>query len=251
VQTVNVDLTAFDKSSGEIEFGPVSLNTFWSAVGGSCAQNNGGDPIVQFDKINNRWVIMQIQCSGFGGGGGNYLCVAVSNEDNWKASDFQFNAYAYKFSTLTDYPKMGIWNDGYYVTFNAFKGFGTFAGPVACAFDGATMRSGGSAAVQCAALSTKYSSLLPADIDSSSQAPITNEPEYLVSMGNNSLNVWRFHVDWNNSANSVLTGPVNAAFDYHSIAFSPACGGWNLHSAVGHYPATRLSGRPIDVSACV
>jgi hypothetical protein len=225
-QTVNVDLTAFDKSSGDPVFGPMPLNTFWSAVGGSCAQNNGGDPIVQFDKINNRWVVMQIQYSGFGGGGGNYLCVAVSTADDWSDPSFQFNAYAYKFSTLTDYPKMGVWNDGYYVTFNAFKGFGTFAGPVACAFDGATMRSGGNAAVQCAALSTKYSSLLPADMDSTSQAPIKGEPEYLVSMGNNSLNVWRFHIDWNNSANSVLTGPVSAAHDsISSVAFSPACGG--------------------------
>jgi hypothetical protein len=227
VQAVNVDLTAFDKSSGASVFGPVPLNTFWSAVGGPCAQNNGGDPIVQFDKINNRWVVMQIQYSGSGGGGGNYLCVAVSNEDDWSDhTGFRFNAYSYKFSTLTDYPKMGIWNDGYYVTFNAFKGFGTFAGPVACAFDGATMRSGGNASVQCTALSTKYSSLLPADIDSTSEAPITDEPEYLVSMGNNSLNVWRFHVDWGNSANSVLTGPVNATHDsIPSINFAAACGG--------------------------
>jgi hypothetical protein len=225
VQTVNVDLTAFDKSGAPV-FGPVPLNTFWSAVGGACAQNNGGDPIVQFDKINNRWVVMQIQYSGFGGGGGNYLCVAVSTTDDWTDKNLQFNAYAYKFSTLTDYPKMGIWNDSYYVTFNAFKGFGTFAGPVVCAFDGDTMRNGGDGSVQCASLSTKYSSLLPADIDSAIQQPIANEPEYLVSMGNNSLNVWRFHVDWNNSANSVLTGPDSATHtSIPSIAFTPACGG--------------------------
>jgi hypothetical protein len=224
VQTVNVDLTAFDKSGNPV-FGPVPLNTLWSSVGGACAQNNGGDPIVQFDKINNRWVVMQIQYSGFGGGGGNYLCVAVSNADNW-TPDLQFNAYAYKFSTLTDYPKMGIWNDGYYVTFNAFKGFGTFAGPVICALDGDTMRTGGNASLQCASLNTKYSSLLPADIDSSDQQPIADEPEYLVSMGNNSLNVWRFHVDWSNSANSVLTGPDSATHDsMPSIAFAAACGG--------------------------
>jgi hypothetical protein len=231
VQWVNVDFAVWNKSTltSTVDqptpfYGPVPANTIWSGFGGSCQNNNGGDPIVQFDKINKRWIMMQIQYSGFGGGGGNYLCIAVSNGDDWSSSNFAFNRYAFKFNALTDYPKMGVWNDGYYVTFNAFKGFGTFAGPVVCAFNGATMRAGGGTTPQCVTLSTSYFSLLPGDTGSASQAPVAGEPEYLVSMGNNALLTWRFHVDWNNSANSLLTGPQNAT-TASSIAFQTACGG--------------------------
>jgi hypothetical protein len=235
VQTVNVDLAVYDKSDGSLVYGPVPINTLWSSFGGACETNNGGDPIVQYDKINNRWVIMQIQYASFHGGGGNYLCLAVSNGDDWRSSNFNWQRYSYKFSTLTDYPKMGIWTDAYYVTFNAFKGFGTYAGPVVCAFDLAESDpSQNTGNALCESLSTQYSSLLPADIDNSpSQQPVNDEPEYLVSLGN-PLWTWRFHVDKSalsrgSAGTSSLTSAQAVSVDSSAfpsgLAFQQACGG--------------------------
>jgi hypothetical protein len=231
VQTVNVDLAVYKKSGGSLVYGPVPINTLWSGFGGSCETSNGGDPIVQFDKINNRWVIMQIQYASFHGGGGNYLCLAVSNGDDWESSDFNWQRYAYKFSTLTDYPKMGIWNDAYYVTFNAFKGFGTYAGPVVCAFDLAepdpTQNTGNAL---CESLSTTYSSLLPADIDSTSQPPVGGEPEYLVSLGS-PLWTWRFHIDKSALSqglvgdSSLTSAQAVGMGAFSNLTFQQACGG--------------------------
>lgn len=61
---------------------------------------------------------------------------------------------------------------------------------------------------------------MPADLDGSI-APPAGSPEYYVNFGSNSLNVWKHHVDFTNSANSTLTGPTTIAV----AAFSEACAG--------------------------
>ena len=43
----------------------------------------------------------------------------------------------------------------------------------------------------------------------------------MLELGANSLNLWKFHVDWANTANTSLTGPTILAV----AAFTPACGG--------------------------
>ncbi len=217
VQWVNVDFAVFDKATGAVLAGPKHGSTIWAGFGGACESSDGGDPVVQFDKLNGRWVMMQMQFPGFASGSnGHYLCLAVSDGPDFLTARFQ--RYAFKFKVLTDYPKLGVWNDGYYVTFNAFKGFGTFAGPQVCAFNpalGATM--------QCGSLSAFYSSLLPADVDDATQPPVTGEPEYLVGLGTDSSSLlsWRLHIDWSNARRSTLTGPSRIAVD----AFTRACGG--------------------------
>ena len=227
VQTVNVQYAAYDKSTHSIVSGPAPINTIWSGFGGSCQTSNGGDPIIQFDKINLRWVIMQIQYSGFGSSGGNFLCIAVSNGDDWTKTGFAFQRYAYQFNNLTDYPKMGIWTDAYYVTYNAFKGFGTFAGPVVCALDLA--QAGATGKVGCFSLSTSFSSLLPADVDSINQQPISGEPEYLVALGGSPLWTWRYHLDLaalrqGTQGTSTLSA-AKAATVSASLAYQLGCGG--------------------------
>ncbi|MEO8438429.1 MAG: hypothetical protein ABI562_08200, partial [Chloroflexota bacterium] len=56
VQWVNVDLAVFDKATGAIAAGfPKPGNAVWAGFGGGCEANNDGDPIVEYDKIANRW----------------------------------------------------------------------------------------------------------------------------------------------------------------------------------------------------
>jgi hypothetical protein len=69
-------------------------------------------------------------------------------------------------------------------------------------------------------LSSTYGSLLPADLDGPT-APPAGSPNYLLSFGTNSLQLWKFHVDWTTPANTSMTGPATIAV----AAFSPACSG--------------------------
>src|SRR5262249_9567924 len=59
VQWVNVNFAVFDKANGNLLLGPVAGNSLWKNFGGPCETNNDGDPIVTYDKVNNRWIFGQ------------------------------------------------------------------------------------------------------------------------------------------------------------------------------------------------
>ncbi|HWJ94029.1 MAG TPA: hypothetical protein VNT33_04850, partial [Telluria sp.] len=59
VQWVNVNFAVFDKTTGALVKGPLAGNSLFTNLGGACAANNDGDPIVQYDKLANRWVLTQ------------------------------------------------------------------------------------------------------------------------------------------------------------------------------------------------
>ena len=213
VQWVNVDLAVFDKSTGALVMGPVPGKTLFANLGGPCATSNDGDPIVQYDKAADRWVLSQFAVPG--GTAGYWQCVAVSKTPDATAG---YYLYAFPYAQFNDYPKMGVWSDGYYVTFNMFTS--TFQGAKVCAYDRAKMLTGAPATQQCFQLSSSYASLLPADLDGTT-APPAGAPNYLVNRQSNGLGFWKFHVDWNAAANSTLTGPTLIPV----AAYSAACGG--------------------------
>ena len=76
--------------------------------------------------------------------------------------------------------------------------------------------------MQCTTIGTSYGSLLPVDFDGTI-APPAGSPAYFLNYGSNlaSLDLWKFHVDWNNSANTTFTGPQGISV----AGFSEACGG--------------------------
>src|SRR5436853_6026695 len=63
VQWVNESFAVFNKTTGALVMGPVAGNSVWAGFGGGCETNNDGDPIVQYDKINNRWILTQFSVS--------------------------------------------------------------------------------------------------------------------------------------------------------------------------------------------
>jgi hypothetical protein len=213
VQWVNESFAVFNKSTGAIAAGfPKAGNTLWSGFGGGCQTNNDGDPIVQYDKAANRWVLTQFSVSTT-----PFLqCVAVSTTSDATGS---YNRYSFSYSNFNDYPKMGVWPDGYYISYNMFNG-NTFVGARACAFDRAKMLTGAAATQVCFQLSSSFGGLLPSDLDGSN-APPAGSPNYFLNFGTNSLNMWKFHVDFTTPANSTLTGPTNIPV----AAFSAACSG--------------------------
>jgi hypothetical protein len=213
VQWVNTSFAIFDKTTGALIAGPTAGNTLWSGFGGGCQTNNDGDPVVLYDKAAQRWVFSQFSVSTT-----PYLqCIAVSTTSDATGT---YNRYSFQYGDFDDYPKMGVWSDGYYETFNMFAGGTTFVGADACAYDRTAMLAGSAATQVCFQQGTSVGGLLPSDIDGST-APPAGSPNYMLYFGTNNLNLFKFHVDFNTPSNSTFTGPtvINVA------AFSPLCGG--------------------------
>ena len=219
VQWVNESFAVFNKSTGAIAAGfPKAGNTLWSGFGGGCEANNDGDPIVQYDKAAGRWVLTQFSVTNPSTYG--YLqCVAVSTTSDATGT---YNRYAFSYGNtqFNDYPKMGMWLDGYYTTFNIFNNGQTFAGAKLCAYDRTAMLAGAAATQQCFQLSTSYGGVLPSDLDGTI-APPAGSPNYLLNFGTNALNLWKFHVDFATPANTTLSAPTSIPV----AAFTTACGG--------------------------
>ena len=214
VQWVNADIAVFDKATGALAPGfPKAGKALFAGFGGPCETSNDGDPIVQYDKAANRWVLSQFAVPG--GTAGYWQCVAVSATSDATGTYYR---YAFPYSQFNDYPKMGVWPDGYYTTFNMFTS--SFQGAKLCAYDRASMLAGNPATQQCFQLSTSYGGVLPADLDGST-APPAGAPNYMVAKLSTSLAFWKFHVDWADSANTTLSAPVQIPV----AAFNAACSG--------------------------
>ena len=209
VQWVNTGFAVFDKATGARVFGPIDGNLLWTGFGGNCEHFNDGDPIVLYDKLANRWVLTQFAISQppFS------QCVAVSSSPDPMGT---YARYEYQFNDFNDYPKFGVWPDGYYATFNMFNG-NTFVGAKACAFERQQMLNGQAARMQCFDAAGQ-GGLLPSDLDGTTLPP-TGTPNYVVNFGADQLNLWKFHVDWTNPANSSFSAPAALP----TAPFEPAC----------------------------
>ena len=133
-----------------------------------------------------------------------------------------YNRYAFSYGNtqFNDYPKMGVWPDGYYISYNIFNNGQTWAGSKVCAFDRTAMLAGTAATQQCFQLSTSFGGLLPSDLDGVT-APPAGSPNFFMNFGANSLNLWKFHVNFANSSLTTFTGPTSIPV----AAFNAACSG--------------------------
>lgn len=242
-QWVNVDFEIFDKTTGASIYGPVDASTLWTGVP-ECLTTDDDDIVAEYDKMANVWVLEQHVAPP---SGPNYQCIAVST-----TSDATGSYYQYVFSlpaNFPDYPKISVWPDAYYLTMNEeSETTGAAMGAYVCALDRAAMLTGATATAQCFQLNAAYNSLLPSDLDGTILPP-SGSPNYLMNLGTNSLNLWQFHVDWVNPANTTLTGPVNipvAAFNEGCAASStcvPQEGTTQLVDGIGDRLLFRLAYR--------
>jgi len=212
VEIVNFAYEVFDKTSGKILLKPTSIDTIWQGFGGLCQNINGGDPVVLWDKMAQRWLVTQLSYSqGFIK---DFVCVAVSTSSDATGS---YNRYAFNFhGVLTDYPKYGIWPDAYYFS-------GNVNGSEPCALDRSAMIAGKKAALICITPNPNFNSFLPSDMDGAMPPP-TGAPNHYVDIPNgtsNQLAEFDFHVDFANPKKSTFTGPNMITVP----AYSFACGG--------------------------
>ena len=229
LQWVNYAYAVFDKSTGALQSGlPIPGNTLWYQFSlqnpqDPCYTHNSGDQNVQYDKIANRWVMMQpIFAKPYG------ICIAVSTTPDAGGT---YNIYEFLSPPLPnyfpDYPKLGVWSDGYYLSYDKYTGLGAggnFKGAYVCAFNRDAMLNGRTdpTMLVCFSVAGNYQSLLPADLDGLNPPP-AGSPEVFLSLGANALNLWRFHVDFLNPSLSSFapTSPVSIPVPN----FAGACGG--------------------------
>jgi hypothetical protein len=227
VQMVNVTISVYSKSGG-LQLGPVLIHTLWKGFGGLCEFGggapdftDGGDPVVLYDHLANRWLVSQLQYdSTFTH---NAECVAVSTSSDATGS---YNRYEFDFSPLfPDYPKFAVWPDAYYNSVNIFSG-NSFLGADACALDRNAMLAGSNATMICFQQAASVSSLLPSDLDGSTLPP-TGAPNYFVGLADSTnLNLFEFHVDFAHPQNSTFTRteiPVAAFSEICARAITLAC----------------------------
>jgi hypothetical protein len=229
VQMVNVTIAVYSKRDGSLQMGPAPIHTLWSGFGGLCENggatptySDGGDPVVLYDRMAKRWLVTQLQYDETFTQ--TAQCLAVSTGMDATGS---YNRYEFDFGAeFPDYPKFGIWPDGYYNSINVYPG-NSFAGARACAFDRTAMLAGAEASAICFQQPPSVASLLPADLDGGTPPP-SRAPNYFVGLADaGHLNLFRFHADFANPAASTFSGPTLVPVaDYNEIcarAITVAC----------------------------
>jgi hypothetical protein len=235
MEWINVYYQAYDK----VTFAPVwstpqPANQPWVSNKMKDCYGFAGDGVILFDRLASRWVIA---VHTIGGDGNFFYCVAVSNTDDLTSTTLHWYTYEFFLNPLLgvnsqghvyypDWPKVGTWPDAYYLSFDLLDrdNHSIPIGVEACALDRTNMLIGASAnPIQCFSdpspipmNGTLYlrHSLIPADVEGTSAPPLGRH-EYFVSIQNppndgtsttsNSINLWDFHVDWVNPANSTFT----------------------------------------------
>ena len=208
VQMVNSRIEIFDKQGNSL-YGPNALSSVLSS--------NNGDPIVLYDKFADRWFL-----SGFGQG--NSLSFAMSNSPDPTGT---YTVWNYNLSSFPDYPKYGLWHDGYYVTANT-------GGPDCYVLERDEMLLGAAGSPQFVSMSVPglntgsgtqtggFHSVIPAFADFA--LPASTEKLNLFyfqddawnNVSQDEIKVWEVSVDWTNTSNSSVTAIQNipvAPFD--------------------------------------
>ncbi|HEX9982141.1 MAG TPA: IPT/TIG domain-containing protein [Thermoanaerobaculia bacterium] len=216
IQSVNSAVGIYQKDGTQIA--AFTLDDFMSQgnFGNLCDTDNFGDPVILYDTFEDRWIISDFAFQLDGGGNvinppGAYQCTAVSMTGDPVSGGWHF----YSINTaggLGDYPKLGVWTDGLYMSVNMFgyPSGAPYQGYRVFAFNKQQMYAGNpNAQVVVFAGSTGDFTLLPSNARLQTGTPPAGTPNYFLSSWNflNGLSVYKFHVDWDHISLSTFTGP--------------------------------------------
>lgn len=228
----NVDFAVYDKN-GNVLRGQGPIHAIFGALGSNdlCATTDGGDPIVLFDKIDQRWLITQLSYNS--AVNDDHECIAISDTADATGS---YDVYDIPFgSNLPDYPKFGIWSDkgaqaGVYFSANIFASGNSFAGAEFCAFPLSSMATPpGTLNWVCLGPDASAYNVLPADQEGGTNGEVAGgTPELylqfadnLGSSSGNELWLYKYNVDFGTPGNTTLSGPAAVPV----ATFHEACGG--------------------------
>ena len=230
VQIVNTEVAVYTKNGTIFAGYPKTIGSLFSALGGNCA-GEWGDPIVQYDRAADRWLISQLGSFGIPA----YECIAVSQTNdptgayylysyNGNSPNSSFGPY------FNDYPKIGVWptstNSAYTATYNLFMSNGAFFGAALCAYDRSAMLSGAANPASICFTITNDGNFLPSDLDGSTLPP-TGSPAYFLNFQTppvrplSTLRLYQLTPNFANPSGSTLSAPR----DITVASFFPACAG--------------------------
>jgi hypothetical protein len=208
---------AIYSKTGTLLSGPTNFTTFFAPLGGNCAAG-ASDPIVNYDRLADRWVISDI---GYTGNAPFMECIGVSKTNDPTGTYF---LYAYSFgSTLNDYPKLGVWattsNSAYLASYNLFSP--GFMGADLCGFDRTKMLVGTPSAAQlCKITPNIEGGYLPSDMDGPT-APTDGTPGVFISwQTTNQLYLRKLTMNF-----AAGTATLSAPTAISVASFVQACGG--------------------------
>jgi hypothetical protein len=222
VQAVNTSIGIFGKTGAPLA--AFTFDSLWSGAGTgtACDSSNQGDPTVVYDPQGDRWIV-----ADFAFANANsppfYECIAVSKTNDPVSGGW----YRYAIQTddashpwFADYPKMGIWPDGLYMTANMFQGT-TYKEVRVWAFNRSDLESGASVRNVFVDLgTTTYVSLLPGNMRTVVGSPPAGRDNFLVANSETALyafEVWKFHPDYSGSG-TTFSGPTHVSQTTYTAA---------------------------------
>jgi subtilase family serine protease len=233
VQWVNLSFAVYSKN-GSLLYGPADGSTLWMGFGGVCEFSNDGDPIVMHDDLADRWVLSQLAIPNFPFGP-FYQCMAISQTEDPAGAYYRYE-FIVNDIKLNDYPKFGVWPDGYYLAVNQFDVLTqAFQGQGVVAFEREKMLQGLPAQMiyfDLYAVNPNLAAMLPSHVDGAPPPP--GAPNFFVQLDEDGFNyvpqdqlqLWKFHADWADPAASIFTGPAilfPAPFDSDMCGYARNC----------------------------
>ena len=238
VQTVNHPVGArfavWDKS-GRGVVARTPMERLWED--GICSRNGQGDPVVKYDGMADRWVMSQLgfRTGEFGPRPPFYLCVFVSSSDDITQGGAAYTFYIAN-NVFPDYPKLGVWNDAYYMTMHLYGSRGP-KGQAVIALDRDKMLVGEPADEVIFFVNPKDYGILPSDVEGPTPPP-EGAPNYLIVVKDDDvrarvdkLKLYGFDVDWAAPQDSSIdllaqlpTEPFDSRMCRHSLTCVPQKG---------------------------
>jgi PKD repeat protein len=200
MQTINCVYAIYDKVTGATVAGPTNMNQLFTGVTGSNC--NDGDPILLYDEQADRWLAVEFSiCSS-----NDRMLIAVSQTNDPTGS---WHKYSFDVSDLPDYPKFGIWQDGYYMGDNNTSGNDIYV------FERAQMLVGGTA--QFIGFNNQWRPstidgfVCVPPVDNDGVAAPAGEPALFIAINDDAIGgftdaLWIYELDpdWTNTSNSTF-----------------------------------------------
>jgi hypothetical protein len=215
IQVVNTSIGIFNKTGTLLA--SMTLNTFFQNAPAPCNTSNFGDPVVLYDAQADRWIVTDFSWVDIDSGP-HYECIAASKTGDPLAVDgwwyYALQADNPGPALFNDYPKLGVWPDGIYMSANMFDCLDSTCsgadrtGVRVWAISSTELYAGTPLTTVVFDTGLAYFSLLPSNFRGS--APPMGTPNYFVSndISVAALDVFKFHVDWTAPLSSTFTGPT-------------------------------------------
>ena len=177
-----------------------------------------------YDPQGGRWIVADFAFSGGGTTPPFFECVAVSKTSDPVAGGWFL--YAFRTDDAThpffgDYPKMGIWPDGLYMTANMFDSSLHFQEVRVWAFNRTDLESGGPVRnVVVDVGSSDFFSLMPSNMRTATGIPPAGRDNLLVSESGTlfAFEVWQFHPDYDGAGTTFTGSPINVSQTTYEVA---------------------------------